>query len=147
MLQSAETAPLMVEATPLGVRAALAEMKARFGTPLPESASLGMAETVLAEVLNNIVEHAYGPTSPGPIELRMHRSDLRLSIDVRDYGVPMPGEKLPEGGLPGDDVLTEAPSEGGYGWFLIRSFARNIEYRREGDQNRLSFVVPLQEEH
>jgi len=141
-----DPAPLMVEATPLGVRAALAEMRARFGSPLPETGSLGMAETVLAEVLNNIVEHAYGPGATGPIELRMQRASLRLKVDVRDYGKPMPGGILPGGGLPSTDPLEASPPEGGFGWFLIRAFARDIGYEREDGRNRLTFFVPLCED-
>lgn len=141
-----DTPPVMVESNPMGVRAALAEMRARFSGPLPQNGTLNMAETVLAEVLNNVVEHAYAGTVSGPIELRMQHVAGRLKIDVRDYGKPMPGGDLPGGALPADDFVEDAPPEGGFGWFLIRAFARNIAYERADDQNRLTFDVPLIED-
>ncbi|RAP43071.1 hypothetical protein BYZ73_02530 [Rhodovulum viride] len=138
--------PLIIEATPLGVRAALKEMRARFGSAITADGTLGMAETVLAEVLNNIVEHAYARDRDGPIELRLAREGVWLQVDVRDYGLPMPGESLPDGRMPGPDVLADDVPEGGFGWFLIRAFARNLDYTRKANQNRLTFSVPLSEE-
>ncbi|ARC87692.1 ATP-binding protein [Rhodovulum sp. MB263] len=138
--------PLMVEATPLGVRAALLEMRARFGPSMPFDGSLGMAETVLAEVLNNIVEHAYSKDRRGPIELRLVRDGVWLRVDVRDYGRPMPDGSLPEAERTGADIQAETAPEGGFGWFLIRAFARDLDYSRNGQQNRLTFSVPLKEE-
>ncbi|WP_165905245.1 ATP-binding protein [Rhodovulum euryhalinum] len=140
-----EATPLVVEATPLGVRNALAEMRARFAPSSLGPDALGMAETVLAEVLNNIVEHAYKRGGEGPIELRLERAGTRLKADVRDYGEPMPGGVLPGGVLPESDDPDEGPPEGGFGWFLIRALARDLSYVRENGQNRLCFFVPLAE--
>ncbi|SIO48011.1 serine/threonine-protein kinase RsbW [Rhodovulum sp. ES.010] len=139
------TDPIVVEATPMGVREALARMRARY-TPLQQGPdTLGMAETVLAEVLNNVVEHAYGQGDSGPIELRLERRGGRLLVDVRDFGIPMPDGIMPCGTLPTDDDTGDGPPEGGFGWFLIRALARDLCYARVGDQNRLSFCVPLAE--
>jgi serine/threonine-protein kinase RsbW len=137
--------PLLVEANPMGVRAALLEMRARFGASVAAPGTLGMAETVLAEVLNNIVEHAYPSEERGRIELRMMRHENRLRVDVRDYGAPMPGDTLPPGALPAEDPAIDDPPEGGFGWFLIRAFARDLEYQRVDSTNRLTFSVPLSE--
>ena len=141
-----DVAPLLLQATPMGVRAALSEMRARFNYPLPAAGTLGMAETVLAEVLNNIVEHAYGSTGTGEIELRMARAGTWLRVDVRDYGTEMPDGKLPGGSLPGTESGLDGPPEGGFGWFLIRAFARDLHYQRVEGANRLTFSVPLCEE-
>jgi len=137
--------PVMVEASPLGVRNALCEMRARFAPAAPGPDTFGMAETVLAEVLNNVVEHAYRRGGDGPIELRMVRCGNRLQVDVRDYGEPMPGDVLPGGALPESDDPEDGPPEGGFGWFLIRALARDLSYARENGQNRLRFYVPLAE--
>jgi serine/threonine-protein kinase RsbW len=141
-----DVAPLLLQATPMGVRAALSEMRARFNYPLPATGTLGMAETVLAEVLNNIVEHAYGSEGNGRIELRMARAGTWLRVDVRDYGAAMPDGKLPGGSLPGTDSSLDGPPEGGFGWFLIRAFARDLKYEHVDGTNRLTFTVPLCEE-
>lgn len=136
---------IMVEPTPLGVRRALAEMRARFAPATPGPDMLGMAETVLAEVLNNVVEHAYRHGGEGPIELRMVHCGTRLQFDVRDHGEAMPGDTLPGGVLPVSDGPDEPPPEGGFGWFLIRALARDLSYTRENGQNRLRFHVLLAE--
>lgn len=138
-----DSAPLVLEATPLAVRQALAEMRARFSPASSGPDTLGMAETVLAEVLNNIVEHAYGRDGAGVIELRMQRDHGRLRVEVRDHGGPMPNGALPTGALPSADTSDDGPPEGGFGWFLIRALARDLSYSRENGQNRLCFYVPL----
>ncbi|MGC9417957.1 MAG: ATP-binding protein [Rhodovulum sp.] len=144
-LAAGATDPILVEPTPLGVRDALAEMRRRFAPASAGPDTLGMAETVLAEVLNNVVEHAYKQGGDGPIELRLQRSGNRLLVDVRDYGAPMPDGTMPGGSLPVSDGLDDDPPEGGFGWFLIRALARDLSYARDNGQNRLTFFVPLGE--
>lgn len=98
------------------------------------------AELVLAEVLNNVAEHAYagcaGPV-PGAVSVSLWLTGTGLSCLVVDSGHPMPGGTLPGGRLP----ETELP-EGGFGWHLIRSLTKGLDYARVGGQNRLSFVIP-----
>ena len=137
--------PIVVEATPLGVRNALAEMRRKFAPAAAGPDTLGLAETVLAEVLNNVVEHAYRRGGDGPIELRLERGGNRLLVDVRDYGAPMPDGTMPGGSLPVSDGLDDDPPEGGFGWVLIRALARDLSYARNNGQNRLTFFVPLGE--
>jgi serine/threonine-protein kinase RsbW len=50
----------------------------------------------------------------------------------------MPKDGLPEGRLV---TLAETATlpEGGFGWFLIRTLSRDLDYRREGGRNLLSF--------
>lgn len=102
---------------------------------------LSTAEIVLAEALNNIVEHAYAQSS-GQIEVEVWRGDGALRFHIRDSGLPMPNATLPSGLLPPLGALEDLP-EGGFGWFLIRSLAQDLAYRREGGQNRLSFDLPM----
>jgi serine/threonine-protein kinase RsbW len=109
------------------------------------------AEVVLAEVLNNIVEHAYADRA-GSISVAIRQTGAGLNCLVTDEGNPMPGGQLPAGnhpaqrdGMPdlqlGDLQLDDLP-EGGFGWYLIRRLTRDLEYSRNGQQNWLSFVVP-----
>ena len=101
-------------------------------------------ELVLAEVLNNVVEHAYQERDIGVIELDVVREGDDLCVKVLDDGVPMPGGNLP-GGLPHDlDSLGEQDlPEGGFGWFLIRELTQELQYRRDGCRNHLSFRMKL----
>lgn len=101
------------------------------------------AEIVLAEVLNNIVEHAYATTT-GDIALKVHRTDAGLACEVTDWGVEMPGLTLPQGAFQALGEIDDLP-EGGFGWFLIRSLVEGLIYRREMGENRLSFLLPYEQ--
>ena len=104
----------------------------------------GTVELVLAEAMNNVVEHAYQDTS-GVIELRVANCADGLFCEVLDDGVGMDG--MPPGKVPQGDpppTLDEMP-EGGFGWFLIRSLARDLRYEREAGRNRLSFRIEFAE--
>jgi serine/threonine-protein kinase RsbW len=106
---------------------------------LPED-DRGTVELVLAEVLNNVAEHAYAGGS-GPVEVGLCATPLGLACRIVDRGLAMPGGKLPDGGLP--DVAPPDFPEGGFGWHLIRSLTADLTYARSAGQNRLSFLIPL----
>lgn len=99
---------------------------------------------VLGEVLNNIVEHAYQDSGVGMIDLRAEVLPDGVHIETADTGRAMPGADLPAGELPDLGVETTDLPEGGFGWFMIRSLTRDLEYGRTGDTNRLKFRIPSQ---
>ncbi|WP_168732991.1 ATP-binding protein [Aliigemmobacter aestuarii] len=106
----------------------------------------GQVEIVLAEVLNNIVEHGYANGS-GTIRLvgRRHRGGVLFRIT--DLGRPFPGGTLPEG-QPPDPGSDGNPPEGGFGWFLIRRLSCALRYRRGQGRNRLLVLLcPEQSEN
>lgn len=128
-----------------GVRHALARVADALRTgPLagacPGAAADGTIELLLAEVLNNIVEHAYAEGA-GLITLDLRGMPGRLCCLVRDEGHPMPAGRLPEGLAPTIARATPDLPEGGFGWFLIRSLTRELRYEREPGCNRLSFSI------
>lgn len=128
---------LLIPAEPIAVREGL---QALFATHLLCALSedeRSTAEIVLAEVLNNIVEHAYASYG-GEIEITLNRAASALECRVVDSGVPLPDGILPPGLLKPLDPEAELP-EGGFGWFLIRTLSRDLEYLRDGRFNRLSF--------
>lgn len=98
-------------------------------------------ETVLAEALNNIVEHAYAGRA-GMISLGLHLSPSGLFCCLNDDGAPMPGGRLPVGCQPAG-LRGDATPEGGFGWHLIRSLVRDLGYERRGGRNRLCFRIPF----
>lgn len=102
----------------------------------------GSTELVLAEVLNNIVEHAYGE-AVGPIDLRISTGAGGLFCVIRDRGVALPDGKMPMGQAMGDFTGLEDLPEGGFGWFLIRELARDLLYRRIGNENQFSFRIDV----
>ncbi|MGR3436888.1 MAG: ATP-binding protein [Shimia sp.] len=108
---------------------------------LPEER--GTVELVLAEVLNNVAEHAYEERGDGRIELDMAYRPGGISIRMQDFGKPMPDGKTPLGTAPGLDVEIDDLPEGGFGWFLIGELAKDLVYERRGDANHLSFRMSL----
>lgn len=97
------------------------------------------AEIVLAEVMNNVVEHAYAQRQ-GDITLDIDPNPSGLVCQIRDSGAPMPGLALPQGQFQALDRIDDLP-EGGFGWFLIRSLTENLRYHREGCLNTLTFCL------
>jgi len=104
--------------------------------------NLSSVEIVLAEVLNNVAEHAYPETGPaGPVEINYTIESDGVHFHISDQGHPMPDGKLPVGKEQDLDVdLMDLP-EGGFGWFMIHTLARDIVYERVGPQNFLTFRI------
>ena len=98
------------------------------------------AELVLAEVLNNVAEHAY-PDRPGPVAVALHMVGGFLICRVRDRGRPLPDGALPGAALPPRDGPRADLPEGGFGWYLIRTLAFGVRYRRHGGESTLRLVL------
>ncbi|EEW26660.1 ATP-binding protein [Rhodobacter ferrooxidans] len=135
--EAADQARIVIRADPMAVRDGL---RALFDMPvlraMPET-ERGVAQIVLAEALNNIVEHAYaGGDGVIRVSLRRQRADLLCQIE--DQGAPMPGGVLPAG-VPHPAAAREDLPEGGFGWHMIRALSRNLRYRRSDGRNHLSF--------
>ncbi len=129
---------LELQSDPHAVRRGLATLaKAPAFAALDEDLR-SAAEIVLAEVLNNIVEHAYAGTT-GVIELKLSPRAGTLCCDVRDFGVALPDGRVPGALLPAGDA--DGPPEGGFGWYLIHSLASDLRYRRRGGCNHLRFTL------
>lgn len=130
------------DADALSVRDMLRAAIARFAQHISEDEA-GTLELVLAEVLNNIVEHSYCGRDRGSISLSIVRDRRGLSCSVGDDGITLPADHLLHdiGRLPRPEPH-DLP-EGGFGWFLIRDLAEDLGYHREGDQNLLAFRLPI----
>lgn len=138
---------LMLPGDPVAVRAALARLCAELDATGIAGEDVANAELVLAEALNNIVEHAFAtPCDDDRIEMTIVAGPVGIGCELRDNGRPMPSGRLPctpLSGLPSPDrMVLNALPEGGFGWHLIRSLARNLCYAREEGANRLVFRIP-----
>lgn len=133
---------LAFSASPSAIRDNLARMMAAMPLSGLSDTGRSSAELVLAEVLNNIAEHAYAD-QVGPVTVMVRDGAQGIDCLVVDQGAPMPGGTLPDGGQPGRTglVLADLP-EGGFGWHLIHTLTRNLVYRRIAGANRLSFLLP-----
>ncbi len=142
---AAFTEYLCIDGDPEAVAAGLKHV---FGLPLManlEDDCRGAVEIVLAEVLNNITEHAYA-AHPGKIELWITSHVTFLFVRVVDSGLSMPGGEMPGGALSLATEIQDLP-EGGFGWFLIRTLTHELAYLREGDRNTLSFCMDVDYSH
>lgn len=116
----------VIAADPAAVRGLLERLEAG-----PALAGLSPAERdctllVLAEALNNVVEHGYGG---GPGWIGLLRGPER-AWRIVDAAVPVP--QIPVRGMPG------GLAEGGYGWPLIRALTAEVRLRRRRGLNVLT---------
>ena len=134
-----EAVAMVLESSALSVHDALDQLMRHPAISDLGDEAIGTLWTVLAEVLNNVVKHAYAEY-PGTICLRLWRDGDALAVEVTDHGLPMPGLSLPEGNLPAPERPGELP-EGNFGWFLIRTLTDYLAYERLDDTNRLTFSI------
>lgn len=126
------------------VRPALSRLMEEVAALAPPDEAVATIELILAEVLNNIAEHAYGPCG-GPVAVGLALREGRLRMWVADLGAPMPGNVPPAGRAPPLDGPLEHLPEGGFGWFLIRDHCIDLTHRRRCNVNRLDLWLPLHE--
>lgn len=120
-------------------RLVLAALLAEFADAGIGADDCANAELILAEVLNNVAEHAYAGLG-GPVELNVRIDADGLDCLVIDRGCGMPTGDAPNPGAP---VLDAANlPEGGFGWHIIRCLTSDLRYRRDGNRNRLMMVIP-----
>jgi serine/threonine-protein kinase RsbW len=97
---------------------------------------------VLAEVLNNVEEHAYAGRRGEPVMVDLRIGATRLSCRVEDFGLPLPDGPLPGADMPrGNPVEPDTLPEGGFGWAMVRRLTSDLVYLREDGCNRLSFTI------
>lgn len=104
----------------------------------------GTVELVMAEALNNIVEHAYPEDQgAGPIDITCAHASDGLHLTVVDSGRAMPDGQTPVGGAVDIDVDFCDMPEGGFGWFLIKDLAKDVTYRRQDTENLLQLRLAV----
>ena len=144
--QSAErgaTVRLSCASTFAGVRDLLGRVTAQLGAYGVIREEIGSAEVVIAESLNNIVEHAFRESPDGRIDLALTQTGRGLFVEIEDRGAPMPGGAPPLGdpvdpGAPRDEM-----PEGGFGWFLIRALVHDLAYERADGTNHLRYRIAI----
>jgi serine/threonine-protein kinase RsbW len=123
------------EANDLSTREALKTLRGAMHEEGFEADMLSRVEMALAELFNNIAEHAYANVGYGEVAVRMHVDEATIVVDVKDHGLPMPNGILPDGTLPETRVALADLPEGGFGWHIIRTQTDNLSYLRDGSEN------------
>jgi len=130
-------------ATEMEVRGAMCSLKQTLEEANVAPSSVDDAQIVLAEICNNVVEHAYASHTAGDVSVNIYASEGKLSCRVQDHGAAMPDEQLPLGKAVDTRAEIAQLPEGGYGWMLIHSLTENITYERTEGANMLSFDLPI----
>lgn len=143
----ARTQPMfhrVLRADPLEVRQALRDLRARFA-PAVSADAMGRLELVLAEVMNNVAEHApLGQAEQARlpvIHLCIVRHSSGLACALTDDGISLPDDCLLPRSLP--PMVADDLPEGGFGWFLIQDLTQALCYYREESRNYLAFSIPF----
>ncbi len=104
----------------------------------------GTVQLVLAEALNNVVEHALAGTQGKTlVEIRGSLSDRGLELIIIDEGTQMPKGEAPRTRAPDVDVEMVDLPEGGFGWFMINTLAQEVSYDRVGRFNHLTLRLAI----
>ncbi len=137
--RGADRFELRLEATGTEARTALTDTMQRLAKLGLPSHRAGDIQLVLAEALNNVVEHAYENTGRGAIMVLCELGPETLDIGIVDRGKPLPGEVLPAAEFPDLAGPLNGLPEGGFGWCLIHELTSYVQYRRENETNFLTF--------
>lgn len=137
---------LSVQSSDSAVRTALAGVLSGLAPMNLDIEETSTIELVLAEALNNIVEHAYPEDDPdGDIHITCWHDVKGLHVTIKDQGKPMPDGQMPIGMDQDLDVDIMDMPEGGFGWFLIQNLAKDVTYAREGHENLLRLRIAVQQ--
>jgi anti-sigma regulatory factor (Ser/Thr protein kinase) len=93
----------------------------------------------LEEAVANIIEHGEGAARASEIVVAVVREGDRVILTVEDNGAPFDPTKMAAPLLP---RTIEEATAGGLGIHLMRRFASDVEYRREGGRNQLWLTFP-----
>lgn len=127
--------------TPKAVRHVLAKTCAMIAENGSGADTVGQIEIVLAEVLNNVVEHALRHEEKGKVTLSATHLPEGWRFEICDDGVALPGGIIPCPPLPGTEGPLHDLPEGGFGWAIVNMLSRDLDYRRKAGRNQLTFMI------
>jgi serine/threonine-protein kinase RsbW len=90
-------------------------------------------ELAVVEIVVNVIRYAY-PKEPGTISLSLAIVRRRVTLEIRDAGVPFDPCSAPK---PDVKEIIAAGRKGGLGIYLTLRLMDACEYRREDGQNVL----------
>jgi serine/threonine-protein kinase RsbW len=102
-------------------------------------------QLAVAEAINNIIEHGYGESSEGRVDIAAATDDGKLRIEITDDARPLPLEYL-------EELLKKPLAEpsdtgpllsSGRGIPIMRSTMDSVAFRRAGNRNQLVLCKAL----
>jgi len=118
------------------IAAFLAEVCA--AATLPRESCLRLT-LLVEELFTNTVTHGHGGDSEAPVRLVCEVTEGHIALDYEDTGPPYD----PFASVTPPDLEAGVADRrvGGLGVLLVSAMARQVEYRRVGNTNRISLVV------
>ncbi len=93
------------------------------------------ANLVIEEIVTNCIKYGYNDTKEHFIDISLLFSGGALVITILDDGQPFDPMAAPDPDL---HINPDDRPIGGLGIYLLRQMSDRMEYRREGDKNRLT---------
>lgn len=87
-----------------------------------------------AEAMNNIIEHACAKSTAHSIRVVMVITAAEITIQFLDSGIHY---------SPPENKPLELEEESGRGWYILRNWTDQLNYRRQGRINRLTLKFRL----
>ena len=108
---------------------------------LPERVAFQL-DICLTELVTNIISYAYPDIRPSAegVAVRFAVRIREVVVELEDQGIPFDPLAYVPPGLPGS---LEDAQIGGRGLLLVRKYAGEMHYLRDGPVNRLRLVFPL----
>jgi len=104
-------------------------------------------ELAVVEAVNNSIIHAYQSKTGNSVDVTFEYHADRLSIKVKDYGVPMPKNVAvrlaSRAVLPKLDVPKNELPESGWGIELLKSICDKVSYQSHNSGNTISLSFKL----
>ncbi|GAA6209257.1 hypothetical protein NBRC116601_25500 [Cognatishimia sp. WU-CL00825] len=125
------------------VRKALCVFRSELHATGINKLTVSSMEIVLAEILNNIVEHGIGHRPDGWFCIECRTGKSVLQFHIRDNGTAMPNGTLPLGLPPNINRPLHKMPEGGWGWSLVHALAENLTYLRKDHINHVTYRIPI----
>jgi len=118
------------------IEAFLAEVCAAAGL---ERAMCLRITLLVEELFTNTVVHGHGADSDAPVRLDCEVAPGRITLVYEDTGPPH--DPFATLASPDPDADVQDRPVGGLGVLLVSAMARQVEYQRAGDRNRIMHVI------
>jgi serine/threonine-protein kinase RsbW len=105
--------------------------------PISEHAKYAL-RLAIEEMVTNTIKYGYDDHLEHVISIRIRADRECLRVELEDDGHPFDPTAHPD---PDIEQNFNTGVDGGFGLVLVRRICRHMDYRREGDRNRLALDI------